>query len=462
MDNTVFQYTPAFKGARQDYLKQHYEVTSGDADLLALNELDLLRARSRDLLRNNETAYSAQQKFVEAMGAVTVKWSKKDGSHDTETQALWDAWTGDCNSDGYGDFNTLQTVLNRERFATGEAIIRMVIQGGQLKLQQIGAEYLDIRYMGENIADGKTRYGITFKQDKPVIYWFLPDNYFGIRTATDTNRVPVRADSVIHVFQRLSAGQWRGLPELTSILLTLYDTQDLIDSTIEKQKNAQAISWVIEQANALSMNPIGQPIKLGKTNKSDPDQKLTFKSIGNNVYYLNQGERINFHQAQDIGNNLGIMITKQLQRACSAVGVPYHQVTGDTMNLDFSSIRAILVDFKIRIQYQHHLINIPLCFKPIAKRWRDIESIRNKFVNDSIPSFQLPRFYGVDDYKDAKADIEEVAAGLSTLSSKLEERHLSFEDIAADRERIKELGIESLIPTPPPVAPAVAVADNNI
>lgn len=450
MEQNIFQQAaPAFKAARTDYLKQHHTAYHADADMLAVAEMSLIKARSRDLVRNNETASSAAERHAESLGAVSVKWTKANGKEHTQAQKLWDLWVNRCNSDGHGDFASMQSVWHREQFESGEAIVRMIIKDGELKLQQIGSEYLDIAYFGDDLDGGaryNTRYGITFDGDKPIIFWFLPEQYYGYAQTASFKRIPILARDICHIFKRTMAGQYRGLPVITSSILNLLDTQDLIDSTVEKQRNAQAVSWVIEQANAMTMNPIGLPMKLGEKHIDD-EKKLVFKTVGNNVYYLNSGERMTFHQAADIGANLGIMIRSQKQQACSAMGTPYHQVTGDTMGLDFSSIRAILVDLKTRVTHHHHSVTIPLGIKRICDRWLEITSLLSPNIKNAVATYQLPRFYGVDDLKDAQADMLEVQAGMSTLSEKLSERHLTYEDIMADRERIKELGIDVYSPT---------------
>jgi capsid protein len=57
----------------------------------------------------------------------------------------------------------------------------------------------------------------------------------------------------------------------------------------------------------------------------------------------------------------------------------------------------------------------------------------------------MPRWYGVDELKDAQADILEVQNGMATLQSKLDERHTTFEEIAEDRKMIQELGLDNLL-----------------
>ena len=66
-------------------------------------------------------------------------------------------------------------------------------------------------------------------------------------------------------------------------------------------------------------------------------------------------------------------------------------------------------------------------------------------IGNAIPTYQLPRWYGVDELKDTQADLLEVQNGMSTLQSKLDERHTTFEDIIADRARIKEVGLDHLL-----------------
>ena len=77
---------------------------------------------------------------------------------------------------------------------------------------------------------------------------------------------------------------------------------------------------------------------------------------------------------------------------------------------------------------------------------RDRSSIRiPRKVDKAYPFFQLPRWYGIDDLKDIQADLLEVQSGMATLSSKLDERHTSFEEIVEDRKLIKESGLDSVL-----------------
>ena len=51
----------------------------------------------------------------------------------------------------------------------------------------------------------------------------------------------------------------------------------------------------------------------------------------------------------------------------------------------------------------------------------------------------MPRIYGVDELKDAQADLLEVMSGMNTLERILEERNLTFEEVLEDVKRNKPL-----------------------
>jgi len=192
------------------------------------------------------------------------------------------------------------------------------------------------------------------------------------------------------------------------------------------------------------MTPTGSPIVTKDKEKQD---KIVFKSTGGNTQYLNKGERINFYQSTDIGANLPVLIKAELHRIAATVGIPYHNLTGDTSGLDFSSIRAIGIELRTRIEYIHHMYTIPLGLTPLTSYFKNLGKLYSKKVGNAVPVYQLPRWYGVDALKDAQADLLEVQSGFSTLESKLDERHTTFEQIMADRDKIKESGLDHLLST---------------
>jgi capsid protein len=97
------------------------------------------------------------------------------------------------------------------------------------------------------------------------------------------------------------------------------------------------------------------------------------------------------------------------------------------------------------MEHVHHTQTIAMGLSPLATYFKSLAMRYAKNVANAIPTFQLPRQYGVDELKDAQADLLEIQNGMATLESKLNERHVTFEEIVEDckrREELKQYGID--------------------
>ena len=442
---------PIFEGAATSYRLSQKGLLAGNVDSLAARELLNLQMRSAHAIRNNGHAKAALTKYLTSLGAVKVNWKGADGKKHKLAQELWDEFALDPNYDGYGDLANHQSVWHSSIFTSGNAFTQLlIVKSGNknrvpLKLKGIPSEMHDVFYNGKSSKE-RIRTGIRFKDDTPVSYFFRKGlyNYFWY-DIPPLKAIPkeVKAKDLIHIFVRETPGQWLGIPSLAPVLLSLYELDELTDATVAKQKAAQAISWIVENTNPTSLTPTGTPVSV-----SDPEdkkkKKVVFKAQGGSTQYLNKGEKIHFYQSTDIGANLPVLVASELRKIASAIGIPYHSLTGDTSGLDFSSLRAIAIELRSRLEYIHHFYTIPLGLAPITKRFKEIAELRYD-LTDAVPSFQLPRWYGVDDLKDTQADLLEVQNGMATLQSKLDERHTTYEEIIADRERMKEVGLDKLL-----------------
>lgn len=439
---------PAYEGASTNYRMSQEGLLNGDVDSLASRELLNLQMRIAHAVRNNGYARTALNKYVTNLSAIKVKWLDAEGNKHPLMQELWDEFAANPNIDGYGTLANTQSGWHSSMFLAGNAFTRFLIRKTKnknrvpLKLQGIPATMHDILYMGEKPSD-KIRTGMRFSDFKPTSYFFrkgiYEEQWNGITNLN--NHTEVKANELLHLFVRDSPEQWLGIPSMAAVLLPLYEIDELLDATVAKQKAAQAIAWIVENSNPMSLTPTGSP---SITNGKDGEDKIVFKATGGNTQYLNKGEKINFYQSTDIGANLPILINSELRRIASTLDVPYHSLTGDTGDLDFSSLRAIAVELRQRLEFIHHFYTIPLGLAPLTTVFKSLAELSYD-VSTAVPSYQLPRWYGVDDLKDTQADLLEVQNGMATLESKLDERHTSFEEIIADRERMREMGLDSLL-----------------
>jgi len=463
-----------YAAASTEYALAHRQATIGDADALGVSEILFLIARSRYMCRNNAIASSAQDKYATKLGSIKVTWSNPDGTKHKIMQDLWDNWTTDPMLDGFGNLDTWQVACNHERFASGKALTRFhtVVSDSPvpLKLQGIPAEYWDISYRGTDDvslnSNGRvTNYGITFVNSKPESYHFYKDGTFGLSPIIGANyfkRVAIPADDLINCFERKNANQWIGVPLLTSCLLTIYAMEDLCDATVKQQTNASGVSWIVSsEGSTLLRTPVGSVNTLGNSDRDDPNKRIVFRTAAGGVHYLATGEKLQQVQSTDIGNNLVPMIKSEMELIAAAINMPYFELKGDTSGMDFSSIRAILIQWRNRIEFIYNMITIPTQMTPLVNKFQSYAKLKYKVAN-AKPSFQLPRWYGVDDLKDSQADLLEVMSGQTSIQALWAERGTSREDIEASMKILKEMGLWDYIMKSNNPTPANApIADNT-
>lgn len=464
-------FVNGFEAASTGYRLAHREAIIADADNIALGELAFLQSRSRHLLRNNPIAESARKKYVAAMGSVNVRWVKPDGSTHSVAQKLWDDFAENPSLDEKGDFNTFQNVLNNDRFASGEGIARMLTSSSDrilpFKLQGIESEYLDISYMGQDEADlyplGLTRYGITFDRNTksiPEFYNFFQDRHFGLHPELNFKHVKVPAKQILHSFERIRSNQWRGIPLLASSLVTLYEFEDLCTATVRAQTSASAITWVVSEFNSAIRDPAGVVKLLGKNATNDSEKKLVFDTSGGTAQYTSG--KFNLVQSRDIGSNLLALLRDGYQKVSSALDIPYYLLSGDTSGLDFSSLRGVLTSFRQSITNFYTVQLIPDFLRPTCYRFKDVALAMGYSVADASPTYQFPRWFGVDDLKDAQADFLEITSGLEPIQKKWLERGHTQEEIEHGIQIIKDLGLEGIMSqTPNPTQNNSAPTNNT-
>ena len=451
-------YQSNYVAASTEYALAHRTASLGDVDTLGVSEMLFLIARSRYMCRNNAVCSSAQDKYATKLGSIKISCNNQDGSKHAIAQDLWDEFAESPMLDGFGNLDTWQVACNHERFASGKALTRLhtVVSDSRipLKLQGIPAEYWDVNYLGidkpeYNTAPYRTKYGITFNNSKPELYHFFQEGYFAINATPvkdSWKRVAVPSEDIINSFERKNANQWIGVPLLSSCLLTIYALEDLCDATIKQQTNASAYSWIVKNngGNGLVRTGTGSVVLAGNKDINDPDKKIVFQAAAGNVHYLGTGEELQQVQSTDIGNNLIPMIKSELELIASALNMPYFELKGDTSGMDFSAIRAILIQWRNRIEFIYNIVIIRTQMKPLVNRFFSYARLKYKVANVKV-AYQIPRWYGVDDLKDAQADLLEVASGFIPMESVWQERGYSKEQIEASITTLKAMGLFDII-----------------
>ncbi len=449
--SNIGQVVPAFEGAGYTYKETMRGLFDGSADSLAVRELRFLQNRSAHICRNNGYGKTALNRWVTNANHIKTIWKNKDGSLHKVMQAYWDEFAANPSFDGYGDYRVFQGISNSSIFLSGNSYIRkLIIRKGNkstipLKLQLIPAALHDVLYTGSASTDStkNIQYGMSFVNSVPTEYHFIKDPLQLKLYEPSAMHITVPANELIHTFIRNEPAQWLGVPLLAPIILSLYALDDLKVSTINKQLAAQSIAVIIEQtSNALNILPVGAHTIENKSDYvNDGKTKTVFKNNPkeSQTLYLNKGESAKIFQGTDIGNNFNSLIESELRKIAATLDLAYHELTGDAGALNYSSLQGIMVQQRNRLEYLHNFLFIPLREAPIAAAFKELAVIYNSKCSSALPYFQLPRWRGTDDLKDAQADLLEMQNGFGLLTETLAERGITIEQVIADLEVRKQL-----------------------
>ena len=446
---------------------------TSDINTLVFRSAETLRSRSRDMVRRNPWATNALDAFVANCIGTGIKPQSlhPDAAIKEQIQALWLQWTDEADSSGLTDFYGLQAMACRSVMEAGECFIRLrprLPKDGlsvPLQLQLLEAEHLPTAETRKLENGNYTRAGIEFNGIGRRVAYHLyrehPGDTLNPMASTELVRVP--ADSVLHLFRPLRPGQLRGQPWLTQVLIKLHELDQYDDAELVRKKTAAMFAGFITK-NA------PQDSLLGEANPDATGVALTGLEPGT-LQVLLPGEDVTFSSPADVGASYETFMRVQLRSIAAGMGITYEQLTGDLTGVNYSSIRAGLLEFRRRCeQFQHQVIVFQMC-RPIWSAWMQsaiLAGALSKAAADRPGAKWIPPgFAWVDPLKDIKAQVMAVRAGFKSRAEVVSEQGYDAEaideEIAADNARADELGLEyDSDPRKEPNAASASSGDANL
>lgn len=442
-----------------------------------LGSLSTLRDRSRSAVRNDGWAKGLVDKLVTNIVGTGIKpLSKADSvGFARKIQDLWTLWTDSSDAAGLLDFYGQQAQGCRCWLEAGEFFARIRTRRPEdglpvpIQIEILEPEMCPHSWTTNAPNGNKIKAGIEFNAiGQRVAYWFYSSRPGDVEdwNVGDLRRVP--AESVIHVFDPLRAGQLRGLPHLTQALIRLYELDKYDDAQLIRQQIAALYAGFVRSAGSTdaSVNPITGLADYGTTPDGAPIASLEPGIMQS----LAPGEEITFSSPPDAGPTYAVFIQQQLRAACAAAGVPYEVLTGEMTGLNDRIMRVILHEFRRGIQARQHQIIAHQFCRPIWNAFLDQVWLSGALdISDEFPSNRdpwarvkwmpqgWPYLHPVQDVDAAQRAIK---AGFTSRSAVVSEQgedaSVIDEEQASDNARAKELGLiyESGTDKPKAAAPA--------
>lgn len=402
--------------------------------------LATLQSRSHSAIRNNAYARKAKETYVANLVGTGIKpqWGNE------AIQALWDDWVTMADADGVDNFYALQAMVAGSQFEAGEALARTRFRRLSdglpvpLQLQLIESEHLDPSYSIAAPNGRVVRMGIEFNGiGQRTAYHLWRHHPHESLTFAYNERVPVPASQVIHVYRRTRPGQLRGVPELTSVIVRLYEIDEMQDATLARQKLAQLFGAFVRRKTNADPEDLG-PYFGKQVSVAGQDADRIDEFVPGGIHYLEDDEEVNFSNPPDVGGNYREWLRSELLAVAAGAGITYEQLTGDLSGVNYSSIRAGLLEFRRRAEaLQAHLMVHQFC-RRVAGIWLDT-AVTSGALN--LPNYATersrylaidwiaPKWSWVDPLKEVNADLIEVRAGFKPRSEAAGERGWSIEQL---------------------------------
>ena len=419
-----------------------------------------LVAKSRDLARRNAWANAALEAYVANAIGTGIKPQSMvlDAALREVLHRLWTDWTLEADAAGLTDFYGLQALACRAMLEGGECLVRLrprrpedgLIVG--LQLQLLEPEHLPIT-LNVTLENGNTiRAGIEFNTLGQRVAYHLYRNHpeegmmapMSSSYGNETVRVP--AAEIVHLFRPLRPGQIRGEPWLARALVKLHELDQYDDAELVRKKTAAMFAGFVTR-----LAPEDQ--LLGEGEADDNGVALAGMEPGT-MQVLEPGEDVKFSQPADVGANYTEFLRMQFRAVAAAMGVTYEQLTGDLTQVNYSSIRAGLLEFRRRVEAIQHSVFIHQLCRPIWKAW-----LTQAVLEGALPisNFQSRRrelmtvkwipqgWQWVDPKKEFDAMKTAIRGGLLSRSEAISAFGYDAEDvdqeIANDNRRADDLGL---------------------
>ena len=427
---------------------------TSDINTLVFRSADTLRSRSRDMVRRNPWATNALDAFIGNCIGTGIKPQSQhpDAEVKEQIQTLWLRWTDEADAAGLTDFYGLQAIACRSVMEAGECFIRLrsrLPKDGlsvPLQLQLLEAEHLPTNETRKLENGNYIRAGIEFNGIGKRVAYHLYRQHPGDTSnpMASTELVRVAADSVLHLFRPIRPGQLRGQPWLTQVLIKLYELDQYDDAELVRKKTAAMFAGFVTKNSP-------EDRLLGEQTPDSSGTSLAGLEPGT-LQVLLPGEDVKFSTPADVGATYETFMRVQLRSIAAGMGITYEQLTGDLTGVNYSSIRAGLLEFRRRCeQFQHQVIVFQMC-RPIWQRWIEAALLAGalRATADTAVYFDVkwisPGFAWVDPLKDTKAQIMAVRAGFKSRAEVVSEQGYDAEaidrEIAADNKRADSLGLE--------------------
>ncbi len=427
-------------------------LSSPTADARA--DLHRLRARARDLCRNNEYASRfvgmVKDNVVGADGVkLQVRAKDTNGTFDKfandTIEAAWKKWAkkGVCTRDGRLSLTEVERLIVETVARDGEVLVRKLRGRKAGNVFNLSLQVLEVDYLADNYRVSNRNIDLGIERDdfgKPIAYWLYsknPSNDYdsGGRFVT---RVP--ADEILHLFITERPEQSRGVPWLSSAMFRLkmldgYEEAEVVAARVAATKMGFFITETGEDYTG---------------DDEDSDGAIIMESEAGTFEQLPPGvtDFKMFDPAHPTAQ-YSDFVKGVLRGVASGMGVSYVSLANDLEGVNYSSIRQGALEDRDHWRGLQTWLVESFC-GPIYESFllAYLSSTLTTLPPRRFDKFNAPKWAPrgwawVDPLKEVTANTAAVAQGFKSKSDVLAETGRDFEETLDARKLERELETEA-------------------
>ena len=435
-----------------------WETTSHTIDFYLQQELRELRARSRKMVRANPYGKrfisTIKANVVGPQGVGVQSQSMMRGQLDTPANAAIESafkdWgSKNCDKHGRLTWIDMQNLAITSAAQDGEFLIRLWRSGRNgLQLEIVDPELLDVEKNTTVKGGGEIRLGVQYNSSgKRTRYHFKRKSHPVHGGYDNYDRYSLPANEFIHGFINEWPDQSRGTPWMHASLERSKHLEKYEEAAIVKARSTAATMAVLR-------SPPGDQAYEGDDEYGDGvtlDQYEagTIKDIGDRE--ITNIDSDYPHQMYSA------FVKAHLQGIASGLGISYHSLSGDLEGVNYSSIRAgVLEDREVFKGLQNWFIRSLV--QPVFEDWLSMSLMHGVIRIGTRPlarpteeymaaHYQGRRWSWVDPQKDGAANKLAIDNNLKSRSQIMREQgddpESVFLEIKSERELMDRLGIKT-------------------
>ena len=447
-----------YTGASQGRRMSGWNVTATSADAELSTAGNRLRDRARDLVRNNPHAARAITIFADNMvgEGIIPRANTGNPATDLKINEQWAIFANGSDPEGLLTFYGQQYQAVRLMVEAGEGLMRkahrkvapdMIEFQSGLQVQLMEADFLDTAKKGT--ASRPIVAGVEYKKGGIRNGYWLMERHHGAPSDSggSSNTSKFWSSTEVAHYYEPQRTQSRGASWFAPVMKDLKDLDDYESAELLRKKIEACMVGVVsaspdDDPNA-DISLTGEDTIGGIT---DANGQVQERFEPGTWVYTKAGRTVTFNTpAVTAGYEANVRAA--LRKIAAGLRVPYELLTNDLSQVNYSSSRVGILEFRRFIRsIQRHLF-IPMFCMPVWNWFVEDLKLRGVIGEDEIVPvvWTPPKFEQINPVDDTNAEIAEVRAGFRSwddvVSSRGENPDALAQEIALRNAKNDALGL---------------------